>query len=71
MNDKATIPAEYLTVTEFASLIRVSNQTVKRWIKTRKISFTKLPGRGDYRIKKEYAIGWMERRTVKASTTFS
>jgi excisionase family DNA binding protein len=71
MSERATIQSEYLTVNEFASLISVSQQTVKKWIKAGKITFTKLPGRGDYRIKKDYAKGWMERRTVKAINSFS
>ena len=42
-------PPVLLTVAQAASLLNVSDRTVRRWIKAELVPFVRLPG-GDYRI---------------------
>lgn len=51
MTNFADLP-EYLTVPEVATLIRVSNLTIKRWCNKGKIKAIRINSRGDRRIAK-------------------
>ena len=53
-----------LTIKQTATLLNVSDRTIRRWIENNKIVFVKLPG-GDLRIREENLKGWIEKRTVK------
>ena len=43
---------EILTVKEFADYLRVHGQTIKRWIKAKKIKAFQIRAHGSWRIKK-------------------
>ena len=55
--DLANLP-DLLTVSEVASLLRVSTLTIKRWGKRGKLPAIRINSRGDRRYKKESVL-WM------------
>jgi excisionase family DNA binding protein len=58
-----------LTVNQVAEILTVSPATVKSYIKTGKLSGIKLPGsNGEYRFKLEHLDGWLNKRTLKATS---
>ena len=54
-----------LTSEEVALKLKVSYTTLRRYVKSRKISAIKLPG-GDLRFKQEHVENWLDSRTIKA-----
>jgi excisionase family DNA binding protein len=49
-------PPQLLTVTEAATLLKVSERTIRRWIEAEKIPYLELPG-GSYRIPQGALLG--------------
>ena len=41
---------DYLTISEAADLLRVHEETVRRWLQAGRLKGSKLPGRGDWRV---------------------
>lgn len=41
---------DYLTVPEAAEVLRVHEETVRRWLQAGRLKGSKLPGRGDWRV---------------------
>lgn len=56
-----------LTISQVAEKLRVKERTLRIWIRDGKISALKLPN-GEWRMKEEHLEGWLNKRTVKATT---
>ena len=51
---------EILTTAETAELLKVDEQTVRRWAKVGRIPALKLPGGRDWRFEKTNIMLWMQ-----------
>lgn len=56
------MPEEWLTLDEIAEELRVSVETVRRWIRTKQLKALSI-GRG-YRIKRKDYADFLRRRTI-------
>jgi excisionase family DNA binding protein len=61
------IEERWLTVEEIAKQMKVTDQTVRRWLKSGELVGTNFGGRTGYRIREADANAFLERRTGKAA----
>lgn len=60
---KSNAPPEFLTIKQVATLLQVSEVTVRKWQTKGIITFIKLPQ--GIRIKKDWLEGWLNKRTIR------
>jgi excisionase family DNA binding protein len=56
-----------LTVQQICDQLQVSDQTVRRWIKSRELPATNLGGKAGYRVKASDLTEFLERRAGKVA----
>ena len=58
---------QWFTTREIADLLRVSDQTVWRWLKTGKMRGLNLGGKGGWRVRRSEVNAFIEAREGKAA----
>ena len=56
-----------LTIAQVAQKLGIQERTLRIWIRDGRIAGIKLPN-GEWRMKEEHLEGWLNKRTVKATT---